>query len=129
MEAVGRAAPSRGKAEVVGSSAAAVEGVHNAASQEEASGRREDMAHKVEACRGIVEEEIVAGSSWVGRAACSHCTLALEGIAESGYKASSYLVAYSAALPADDDRSSCRLGMLPNRSRSASDWERVDSSP
>ena len=67
------------------------------------------------------------GSNSSDKVACSHCTSALlEGIVDSGYKVSSfpYLAAYSAALPADDDRSSCRLGeMLPSRSRPASGWE------
>jgi hypothetical protein len=49
------------------------------------------------------------GSNSRCKVACSHCTLALEGIAD--YKVSSYLAAYSAALPADDVHSSCRLGI------------------
>ena len=93
----------------------------------------EGIAHMVEAhwdC-GIAEEGIVAGSSLRGRfACCSQCTMAqLEGAAaaaavDSGDRISvaPYLVvAYSAALPADDDRSSCLpacLEMLPSRSRS-----------
>lgn len=57
----------------------------------------------------------------------------MEGTAGSGCRASSvpYLAAdaaaYSAGLPADDDRSSCRLGeeaeKLANRSRPALEWE------
>ena len=129
-EAVGRGEPWRETAEVERSSVVVQEDVHNAASQEEAIVHMEDRLHKVEASRGcdmVGEEIVVAGSNSRDRVACTHCTSAqLEGTVDFGGNSSSvpYLAAYSAALPADDDRSSCRRGeMLPNRSRSASAWE------
>jgi len=84
VEAVGREGPQREKAQVFGISAAAAADVRNAA-LEEAIEHKEDMAHTVEAYPGcgMVEEEIVAGNSSRCRAACSHCTLALEGIVDS----------------------------------------------
>ena len=128
-EGVDTEAPWREKAEVEGSSAVVAEDVHNAASQEEVIAHMEGMVHKVEASRDcdIVVEGIVADSSSRGKVACSHCTSAqLEDTAGSGCKVSSfpYLAAYSAALPADDDRSSCRLGRCFQTDRVlASDWE------
>jgi hypothetical protein len=129
-EAVGKEEPWRETAEVEESFVVGQEGVHSAASPEEAIAHMGGMVHKAEACRGcgmVGEEIVVAGSNSHDRVACSHCTSAqLEGIADSGCNSSSvpYLAAYSAALPADDDRSSCRLReMLPNRSRAASGWE------
>jgi hypothetical protein len=61
------------------------------------------------------------GSSWRHMVACMYCTF-VEGIAaaaaaaadaDADYKASSYShPAACLALPADDDRSSCRLGRI-----------------
>jgi hypothetical protein len=131
------------KAAVEGSLVVGLEDVHNVASPEEVIAHMEGKVHKAEACQGCgtVAEGIVGGSSSrAGKVACSHYTWAqLEDMADSGCKASSfpYLAAYSAALPADDDRSSCRLReMLPNRSRrlrrlgslrAATDSSRVDA--
>ena len=129
-EAVDREEPRRETAEVERSSVVVQGDVHNAASQEEAIVYMEDRVHKVEASRGcdmVGEEIVVAGSNSRDRVACTHCTSAQrEGTVDFGGSFSSvpYLAAYSAALPADDDCSSCRRGeMLPNRSRSASAWE------
>ena len=80
----------REKAEVEGSSVAAAEFEDNAASKEEEEviGRMEEgTAHMAEGRRGcgMVEEEIVAGSSSRGRVVYSHCTLApLEDIVDFG---------------------------------------------
>jgi hypothetical protein len=91
------------------------EDARNAALLEEVIAHMGGMVHMAEASLGcgIAAAGIVADSSSRGRVACSHCTSEqLVGIADSGCKASSlpYLAAYSAALPADDDCSSCRLG-------------------
>jgi hypothetical protein len=128
-EAVDKEARRRETAVVEGSFAAAREDTHDAALKEAAIVRyMEDTAHKEEVCLdyGMAEEGIVVeGNSSRDMVACNHYTSGLlEGTVDSGCNSAAdpYLVAYSAALPADDDCSSCRLGkeMLPHRSRARS---------
>ncbi len=92
---------------------------------------KEGMVHTGEPCADCdIEEASAAGSSLHCTVACMHCTSA-EGIAAAGDGAAvdckvsscSYL-ATCLVLPADDGRSSCRLGeaLLPNRPRRGSSW-------
>jgi hypothetical protein len=73
------------------------------------------MAHTVAAWEHCdIAEAKVAGSSSRRRVACRYCTSAVDTAdADADCRASSYPhLAACLALPADDDRSSCRLGRL-----------------
>lgn len=123
-------------AAVVGAAAVveALVGEHSAALAEAVTAHMEDMG-----CTGsgglgcdIVVGEGVVGSS--SRSPCTdsyrHCTFAVEGTAgagagfDSGYTAVFSHLAACLALPADDDRSSCRRGSRDEAAKCSHD-ERV----
>lgn len=90
---------------------------HNASSSEEANGHSADMDYTVGPSHyyNTVEVMVADGNSSRCTGACTHCTeVPPAGMAEfDDYKVFFFpcLVAYL-ALPADDDRSSCRLSKV-----------------